>query len=119
MESDSSYQSRGGITYGHKGAFWAGIWAVTIGVILHLPMYLKAHDVGYRLVGTPMDMPMKIGMVLIVLGLILTLYGLLPKKDLIDPDILNLKVRALDDAPIRGQHVALLHGCSRSTKPTM
>lgn len=108
MESDSSYQSWEGITYGHKGAFWAGIWAVTIGVILHLPMYIKAHDVGYRLVGTPMDMPMKIGMILIILGMILTLYGLLPKKDIIDPDILNLKVRALDDAPIRGQHVALL-----------
>ncbi|GAA5521796.1 MFS transporter [Aliifodinibius salicampi] len=108
MQSDRPPQSWGGITYGHKGAFWTGIWAVTIGVILHLPMYIKAHDVGYRLVGTPMDLPMKIGMVLIVLGMILTLYGLLPKKDKADPDILNLKVRALDDAPIRGSHIALL-----------
>ncbi|SHG19274.1 MFS transporter, putative metabolite:H+ symporter [Fodinibius roseus] len=108
MESDNTYQSWGGITYGHKGAFWAGIWAVIVGVILHLPMYLKAHDVGYRLVGTPMDLPMKIGMVLIVLGMILTLYGLLPKKDETDPDVLSLKVRALDDAPIRGSHIALL-----------
>lgn len=108
MQSDGPTQSWGGITYGHKGAFWAGIWAVTIGVILHLPMYIKAHDVGYRLVGTPMDLPMKIGMVLIVLGMILTLYSLLPTKDKADPDILNLKVRALDDAPIRGSHIALL-----------
>lgn len=108
MNSDSLHQPLRGITYGHKGAFWTGIWAVTIGVFLHLPMYLKAHDVGYHLVGIPMDTPMKIGMILIVIGMILTLYGLLPKKGEINPEILNLKVRALDDAPIRGSHVALL-----------
>lgn len=108
MNSDTSYQSWAGITYGHKGAFWSGIWAVTLGVILHLPMYVKAHDVGYHLAGTPMDLPMKIGMALIVLGMILTLYGLLPQKNKADPDILNLKVCALDDAPIRGSHIALL-----------
>lgn len=108
MDLDSSYQSWGGITYGHKGAFRAGIWAVTIGVILHLPMYLKAHDAGYRLAGTPMDLSMQIGMVLIVVGMIFTLYGLLPRNDETDPEVLKLKVRALDDAPIRGSHIALL-----------
>lgn len=98
----------GGITYAHKGAFWAGIWAVTIGVILHLPMYLKAEDVGYHLVGMPMDWPMMIGMVLIIIGLGLTLYGLMPKSEAADKDIINLRVKALDDAPIKSTHVALL-----------
>lgn len=97
----------GGIIYAHKGAFWSGIWAVIIGVLLHLPMYLKAQERGYRLVGTPMDMPMMIGMVLIVIGLGLTLYGILPKsRD--NTDIMNLKVRALDDASISMPHIALL-----------
>lgn len=98
----------GGIIYAHKWAFWSGIWAVTIGVILHLPMYLKAHEVGYRLVGMSMDMPMMVGMVLIVAGLLLTLYGLLPKSGSMNSEIMNLNVKALDDAPIKSSHVALL-----------
>lgn len=98
----------GGVTYAHKGAFWAGIWAVVIGVILHLPMYLKAHEVGYRLVGMSMDMPMMIGMALIIIGLGLTLYGLLPKNNTVNAQVMNLRVKALDEAPIRSSHVALL-----------
>ncbi|WP_142715685.1 MFS transporter [Fodinibius sediminis] len=105
---DSSSNSIGGIIYAHKAAFWAGILAVTVGVILHLPMYLKASETGYRLVGMPMDIPMMIGMVLIVAGLLLTLYGLIPKSESQRSEIMNLKVRALDDAPIRSSHVALL-----------
>ncbi len=77
--TDSSSNSLGGIIYAHKTTFWAGILAVTIGVILHLPMYLKAQETGYRLVGMPMDMPMMIGMGLIMVGLLLTLYVLIPK----------------------------------------
>jgi hypothetical protein len=30
----------GGVTFGHAGAFWAGVALVTVGVVLHLPMYL-------------------------------------------------------------------------------
>lgn len=108
MNFDSWKTASGGITYAHKGAFWAGIWAVTIGVILHLPMYLKAEEAGYRLAGTPMDWPMIIGMVLIILGLGLNLYGLLPKSETTDYEIMNLRVKALDDAPIKSSHVALL-----------
>lgn len=108
MGSDGENKYLGGIIYGHKGAFWGGIWAVIIGVLLHLPMYLKASDVGYRLVGTPMDLPMQIGMFLIVAGMILTIYGLLPSKEETELEVLNLKIRTLDDAPIRGSHIALL-----------
>ncbi len=40
----------GAISYGHRAAFWGGIAAVTAGVLLHLPMYLGAGDMHYRLV---------------------------------------------------------------------
>ena len=32
-------------------AFWVGCLAVTAGVILHLPMFLMAKDMGWRLAG--------------------------------------------------------------------
>ena len=70
----------GGVTFHHAGAFWFGVVAVTGGVIGHFPMYLMGKNIGYRLVGMPMDMPMKVGMVAIVVGLIASLYGLYPRS---------------------------------------
>ena len=70
----------GGVTFHHAGAFWFGVVAVTAGVVAHLPMYLMGKDIGYRLVGMPMDMPMMIGMGAIVVGLIASLYGLYPRS---------------------------------------
>lgn len=93
-------------TFRNWGAFWGGLLAVTLGVILHLPMYLKAADRGYRLVGIPMDMPMMIGMVLVVMGCLATLYGLIPRS--VEASGYNLRVRALDDASINSAHVKLI-----------
>ena len=88
---------------------WAGILAVAAGVLLHLPMYVGAADMDYRLAGMDVDAPMVLGMVLIVVGLGVTAYGLLPRRPA-DPDVAlaGLRVRALDDAPIRPAHVGLL-----------
>ena len=69
-----------GVTFPHPAAFWLGTLATIAGVVLHLPMYLNAGDMGYRLVGMPMDGPMKIGMALVVLGLVLSFYGLYPDQ---------------------------------------
>src|SRR4051812_44407472 len=69
----------GGVTFGHPAAFWIGVALVTGGVIAHLPMYLMGKPMGYRLVGMPMETPMKIGMAAILVGLVVSLYGLLPK----------------------------------------
>lgn len=98
-----------GTTFGHRGAFWLGVVAVTAGVFLHLPMYAEARDVGFRLVGMPVDMPMAIGMVLIVAGLAATIWGLIPRDHphTLASD-LHIRVQALDDAPIRSAHVALM-----------
>jgi putative MFS transporter len=93
----------------HPVAFWLGVLACTVGVALHLPMYLGAWDMGYRMVGMRPDATMITGMVLIVVGLVLALYGLVPRgASRIRRQAQSIRVRALDDAPIRFQHVALL-----------
>jgi putative MFS transporter len=66
----------GRLAFHHPAAFWAGTAAVTAGVILHLPMYLGARDMDYRLSGMAVDRPMKLGMALLLAGLAATLYGL-------------------------------------------
>lgn len=98
-----------GISYGRPVAFWAGIAAVTTGVGLHLPMYLGADDMGYRLVDMSVNAPMILGMALIVLGIAATAFGLLKKPAGVSGgDLAGVRVRALDDAAIRPAHVGLL-----------
>src|SRR6266508_1780463 len=105
----SNTASLGGVTFHHSGAFWFGAIATTVGVILHLPMYIGARDMGYHLAGMPMDTPMLIGMLLIIVGLITTLYGLYPKSAPQTAELIShIRVRALDETPIRAAHVGLL-----------
>jgi len=93
----------------HPVAFWLGVVACAVGVGLHLPMYLGARDMGYHMAGMAPDAPMITGMVLIVAGLILSLYGLVPRGSAaIRRQVSQLRVRALDDAKLRWPHVALL-----------
>jgi putative MFS transporter len=104
-----SDRTRGAITFHHPGAFWLGMVAVTLGVILHLPMFLGAADNKYMLVGMSVDGPMLLGMGLIVLGLAATVYGLFPRISQVDRGyIAGIRVRALDDAQLNGAHVGLL-----------
>jgi MFS transporter, putative metabolite:H+ symporter len=97
------------IVFQHRGAFWAGIAAVSAGVVLHLPMFIGARDMGYRLAGMPMGPEMKVGMALIVVGLALAVAGLVPRARAPSATrYARVRVRALDDAPLRRAHVALL-----------
>lgn len=99
----------GGVTFFHPGAFWFGVVAVTLGVIGHLPMYTMGKDNGYRLVGMPMDMPMILGMIAIVIGLAASLYGLYPRATASTKTTTSqIRVRALDDTPINWTHIGLL-----------
>jgi putative MFS transporter len=101
--------SSGGVIFHHAGAFWFGAMATTVGVVLHLPMYIGARDMGYRLVGMPVDTPMMIGMFLIIVGLVATLYGLYPPSAGATAGVVSqIRVRALDEAPVRGAHIGLL-----------
>jgi putative MFS transporter len=105
----SKLQRLGGVTFHNAWAFWFGTVAVTIGVIAHIPMYLMGRDTGYRLVGMPMDMPMMIGMGLIVVGLAASLYGLYPRSaEATARAASRIRVSALDDARLSLTHVSLL-----------
>jgi putative MFS transporter len=96
-------------TFHHPVAFWGGVLACTVGVGLHLPMYYGARMMHYRMAGMRPDLPMITGMALILAGLVLSLYGLIPPDSgAIHDQIGKLKVRALDDAKIRWPHIALL-----------
>ena len=95
--------------FANRGVFWAGVVAVTAGVILHLPMYVEARDMGYHLAGMPVDAGMTIGMVLIILGLAATVWGLVPReRPLAHESDVHIRVRALDEVPITSAHVALM-----------
>ena len=96
-----------GIGFGHARAFWLGSAACTAGVLLHLPMYLGAARMHYQLTGMRPDAPMLAGMVLIVIGLVATTYGLIPRRSP-GTNTPRMRVSALDDAPIRPAHIGLL-----------
>ncbi|MGV9252040.1 MFS transporter [Streptomyces sp. NPDC003697] len=102
-------RSRAHRGFEHPLAFWTGTLACTAGVLLHLPMYVSARSMGYHMNGMRPDTPMIVGMVLIGAGLLAVLYGLVPRhaKE-IRRSSARIRIHALDDAPIRGQHVALL-----------
>ncbi|HEY3260815.1 MAG TPA: MFS transporter, partial [Pseudonocardiaceae bacterium] len=104
--------TRPAIVFRHRGAFLVGIAAVSVGVVLHLPMYLSSREMGYHMAGMPIDTAMKIGMALIVAGFATTAYGLVPRRAVVGTkDAVKeaaFEVRALDDVPIRAAHVALL-----------
>ncbi|MFE4515798.1 MFS transporter [Kitasatospora sp. NPDC056783] len=96
----------GGFT--HPIAFWTGALTSTAGVFLHLPMYFGSRDMGYHMAGMAPDAPMVIGMVMIVVGLGLSFYGVVPRAGRsISRNARRISVRALDDAPLRAPHVAL------------
>lgn len=86
--------------------FWSGLLAVTVGAVLHLPMYFTAAEQGYELVGKSMDLPMTVGMPLLVGGLLATLYSLLPRA--VEPQETRLRVRAMDEAPLNRTHLYLI-----------
>jgi hypothetical protein len=60
-------------------AFWFGSAIVTVGVLLHIPMFWMARDMNFVLAGMPMDPGMLWGMALIVVGIGFAGYGLLPR----------------------------------------
>ncbi|MGI8425636.1 MAG: MFS transporter [Actinomycetota bacterium] len=98
-----------GISYEHPVFFWLGVTAITAGVLLHLPMFIAASNNHYQLAGMQPDAGMISGMVLLVLGLGSVIYGLFPRfSTLIDQEASRIRVRALDDAPIKPAHIGLL-----------
>lgn len=108
-EASEAPATLGGVAFGHAGAFWFGVIAVTGGVLLHLPMYLMGRSDGYRLAGMPMDLSMQLGMASILMGLAATLYGLFPRTGNMTAAIASrIRVSALDAAPLTRAHAGLI-----------
>jgi putative MFS transporter len=98
-----------GVTYAHPAAFWFGATAVSVGILLELPFFFSARDTHYQLHGKPVDPLMLFGMFLVVVGVAATAYGLFPRLSEVSRGyVSNIKVRALDEAPIKPAHVGLL-----------
>ncbi len=90
-------------------AFGLGVIAVTVGVLLHLPMYWMGRDNGFALAGMPMDSGMLVGMGLIIGGLAVAAYGLLPPR--LGEQIKaarRITVSAPEDAPLTLAHWSLM-----------
>jgi len=93
-----------------RWGFWAGLTAVTLGVLLHLPMFVRARTHHYVLRGMGFDPWMAVGMALILAGYALVLYGLLPRYPggtRNDADAAP-QLTALDAAPLGRAHVRLM-----------
>ena len=92
--------------------FWAGTAAIVAGVLSHVPMFMHAAAMGYRMVGMPMDDVMLAGMFCIVAGVIAAFYGVLPSRSTgrgaPNADALHLELRALDEAQLTPNHWALI-----------
>ena len=98
-----------GVTYEHPLAFWIGAAAVTAGTLMQLPMYFDAGDMDYHLVGMPFDATMLTGMVIMIVGIGLTIYGLFPRLSAVSTGAVSrIKVKALDDAKLTRTHLGLI-----------
>jgi putative MFS transporter len=99
-------------TLSDRRALWAfvtGVLAVTAGVALHLPMFLMGRMTHFRLVGMPMGNDMLIGMFLIVAGVCIAAYGLLPRDiSAHRAATANIVVAAPEDAPLGLAHWLLM-----------
>lgn len=85
----------------HFWAFWGGCVAVTIGVLLHIPMFLMGRSTHYKLAGMPMGSGMLFGMFFIVDGFLATAYGLLPHKE---HAVTYEEIASPEDAPLTKAH---------------
>ena len=87
----------------------AGVVAVTIGVLLHAPMFWMGRSMHFMLVGMPMGMDMVAGMGLIIGGVAVAAYGLLPRNV---AGILSasqeIVVSPPEDAPLSKSHWILM-----------
>ncbi len=88
--------------------FWGACLAISIGVLLHLPMLAMAHRMGNHLHGMPMDSGMWIGMGLIILGVPAAIYGALPRQRAPHGSHAGTSFEAPDSTPLNRWHAAVL-----------
>jgi putative MFS transporter len=100
----------------HPALFWIGVFAVSSGVLLHLPMYVRSATMNFHVAGMPIDGEMLLGMALIASGTAAAFCGLLPavlrriSPGLIQAEITDLAKAApiKPDGKLNRQHWRLL-----------
>ena len=88
--------------------FWVGCAAISVGVLLHLPMLAMAHAMDNHLVGMETDAAMIAGMGLIALGVPLATYGAIPAVRPHHGARARTTFEAPDDTPLGRWHVLTL-----------
>jgi putative MFS transporter len=104
MTRSSTFSDRRGLW-----AFVIGVAAVTVGVLLHMPMFLMGRSTHYQMYGMPMGTDMYIGMAAIVGGIGIAAYGLLPNimpQQLVGSQ--DIVVSPPEDAPLTRAHWTLM-----------
>ena len=100
----------------HPALFWIGVFAVSSGVLLHLPMYVRSATMNFHVAGMPIDGEMLLGMALIGSGTAAAFCGLLPavlrriSPGLVQAEITDLAKAApiKPDGKLNRQHWRLL-----------
>lgn len=100
--------SRTGIIGERAPIFWGACAAITLGVLLHLPMLAMAHRMGNHLVGMPMDAEMWLGMALIILGVPAAIYGALPPRRAPHDSHARTNYEAADSTPLNRWHASVI-----------
>lgn len=97
------------IEFHHPVAFWMGCTIVIAGVLAHIPMFLSAAEMNFRMAGMEMGPLMTVGMYGIVIGTAIVTYGLIPnnpfsahKRTITALPKTHLK--ALDESRITAEH---------------
>jgi putative MFS transporter len=104
MLSASTYSGRRGL-----GAFILGVLAVTAGVLMHGPMFWMGRHNHFVLAGMEMGADMVAGMALIVGGLAVAAYGLLPRNVAeLRSASQDIVVSPPEDAPLSRSHWILM-----------
>jgi putative MFS transporter len=90
-------------------AFVAGVIAVTIGVLMHLPMFWMGRHNHFVLSGMPVGADMIAGMAAIVGGVAVAAYGLLPRNvSKLVAASQEIAVSPPEDAPLSAAHWILM-----------
>jgi MFS transporter, putative metabolite:H+ symporter len=99
-----------GIEFHRPVAFWTGTLLVTLGVAAHLPDFLSAGTMQYRMAGMAMSQVMVAGMVFVTAGMFLATWGLLPpaRARHVASGAPEYQLRAIDDAALTSAHWGLL-----------
>ncbi len=99
-------------TLSDRQAVWAfalGCVAVTAGVLMHLPMFLMGRMMHFRLAGMAMGWDMVLGMGLIIAGVGIAAWGLLPRDVARQREAADtIEISAPEDAPLGAAHWRLM-----------